>query len=150
MLSLAVRRVQADAGSTSTRPGNGEDLRPRPLSERKAKLARLLARARAGIALNGHTEEDGAVVFRHACMMGLEGAVSKRLGRALDQPDHLVVVVGDLLCFRFELPGALVLLPKALQCCVTTPIRLTTCNHICRKSVGYHRQLANYARSARR
>jgi hypothetical protein len=62
MLSLAVRRVQADAGSPSTRPGNGEDLRPRPLSERKVKLARLLARARAGIALNGHTEEDGAVV----------------------------------------------------------------------------------------
>jgi bifunctional non-homologous end joining protein LigD len=27
-----------------------------------------------------HTDEDGAVVFRHACKMGLEGIVSKRLG----------------------------------------------------------------------
>jgi bifunctional non-homologous end joining protein LigD len=58
---------------------NGEDLRPLPLGERKTKLARLLARAPVGIALNEHTDEDGAVVFRHACKMGLEGVVSKRL-----------------------------------------------------------------------
>jgi bifunctional non-homologous end joining protein LigD len=58
---------------------NGKDLRPMPLSERRAKLARLLARAPAGIVFNGHTDEDGAVVFRHACKMGLEGIVSKRL-----------------------------------------------------------------------
>jgi bifunctional non-homologous end joining protein LigD len=31
---------------------DGDDLRPRPLSKRKAKLARLLAGARGGIALN--------------------------------------------------------------------------------------------------
>ena len=58
---------------------NGKDLRPMPLSERRAKLARLLARAPAGIVFNEHTEEDGAVVFRHACKLGLEGIVSKRL-----------------------------------------------------------------------
>jgi bifunctional non-homologous end joining protein LigD len=58
---------------------NDADLRPLPLGERKAKLAKLLARAPAGIAFNEHTEEDGAVVFRHSCMMGLEGIVSKRL-----------------------------------------------------------------------
>jgi bifunctional non-homologous end joining protein LigD len=58
---------------------NGEDLRPLPLGERKAKLARLLARAPAGIVHNEHTEEDGAVVFRHACKLGFEGIVSKRL-----------------------------------------------------------------------
>jgi bifunctional non-homologous end joining protein LigD len=58
---------------------NGEDLRALPLGERKAKLARLLARAPAGIAFNAHTDEDGATVFRHACKMGLEGIVSKRL-----------------------------------------------------------------------
>jgi bifunctional non-homologous end joining protein LigD len=59
---------------------NGEDMRPLPLSERKAKLAKLLARAPVGIVFNEHTEEDGATVFRHACMMDLEGIASKRLG----------------------------------------------------------------------
>ena len=28
---------------------------------------------------NEHTDEDGATVFEHACKMGLEGIVSKRL-----------------------------------------------------------------------
>jgi ATP-dependent DNA ligase len=53
-----------------------------PLGDRKAKLAKLaklLARAPVGIVFNEHTDEDGAVVFRHACKMGLEGIVSKRL-----------------------------------------------------------------------
>jgi bifunctional non-homologous end joining protein LigD len=59
---------------------DGEDLRPRPLSDRKARLARLLARVPAGIEFNEHTDEDGATVFRHACKIGLEGIVSKRLG----------------------------------------------------------------------
>jgi bifunctional non-homologous end joining protein LigD len=58
---------------------NGKDLRPLPLGDRKAKLAQLLARARAGITYNEHADEDGAVVFRHARMLGLEGIVSKRL-----------------------------------------------------------------------
>jgi bifunctional non-homologous end joining protein LigD len=58
---------------------DGEDLRPLPLGKRKARLARLLARVSAGIALNDHTDDDGAAVFRHACTLGLEGIVSKRL-----------------------------------------------------------------------
>jgi bifunctional non-homologous end joining protein LigD len=58
---------------------NGEDLRPLPFEKRKAKLARLLARINVGIALNEHTQADGATVFRQACAMGLEGIVSKRL-----------------------------------------------------------------------
>jgi bifunctional non-homologous end joining protein LigD len=58
---------------------NGKDLQPLTLGERKAKLVRLLARAPARIAFNEHTDEDGAVVFRHACKLGLEGIVSKRL-----------------------------------------------------------------------
>jgi bifunctional non-homologous end joining protein LigD len=58
---------------------DGEDLRSLPLGQRKNRLARLLARVRAGIAINEHTDEDGAVVFAHACRMGLEGIVSKRL-----------------------------------------------------------------------
>jgi bifunctional non-homologous end joining protein LigD len=51
---------------------NGEDLRPLPLEKRKARLARLLARTNVGIALNEHTEADGATVFRQACAMGLD------------------------------------------------------------------------------
>jgi bifunctional non-homologous end joining protein LigD len=58
---------------------DGEDLRPLPLGKRKDRLARLLARVRVGIALNQHTDDNGAVVFLHACKMGLEGIVSKRL-----------------------------------------------------------------------
>ena len=58
---------------------NGEDLRPLPLGERKAWLARLLAGSTAGIVFNEHTDDDGAIVFKQACAMGLEGIVSKRL-----------------------------------------------------------------------
>jgi ATP-dependent DNA ligase len=54
-------------------------LRPRPLGDRKARLARLLTRALAGIVYNEYTDEDGATVFRHACKLGFEGIVSKRL-----------------------------------------------------------------------
>jgi bifunctional non-homologous end joining protein LigD len=61
---------------------NGKDLRPLALGDRKAKLARLLGRAPAAILFNEDTDEDGAVVFRHACKLGLEGIVSKRLGSA--------------------------------------------------------------------
>ena len=38
-----------------------------------------LTRAPTGIIYNEHTDEDGATVFRHACKLGLEGIVSKRL-----------------------------------------------------------------------
>jgi bifunctional non-homologous end joining protein LigD len=58
---------------------DGEDLRPLPLGKRKPRLARLLARVRVGIAINEHTDENGAMVFLHACKLGLEGIVSKRL-----------------------------------------------------------------------
>jgi ATP-dependent DNA ligase len=34
----------------------------------------------AGLLLNEHIDEAGDVVFRHACKLGLEGIVSKRLG----------------------------------------------------------------------
>jgi bifunctional non-homologous end joining protein LigD len=57
---------------------NGDDLRRDPLQVRKATLASIVAKARAGIRLNEHIEGDGPVVFAHACKMGLEGIVSKR------------------------------------------------------------------------
>ena len=58
---------------------DGEDLRPRPLGERKARLAKLVGRSDRGIVYNEHTDEDGSTVFRHACKLRLEGIVSKRL-----------------------------------------------------------------------
>jgi bifunctional non-homologous end joining protein LigD len=51
------------------------------LAARKAELARLLARAAAGLAFNEHIEADGATLFHCACKMGLEGIVSKRLDK---------------------------------------------------------------------
>jgi bifunctional non-homologous end joining protein LigD len=57
---------------------DGEDMRRDPLSVRKATLASLLAHAASGLRLNEHIEADGPDVFHHACMMGLEGIVSKR------------------------------------------------------------------------
>jgi bifunctional non-homologous end joining protein LigD len=56
---------------------DGEDWRPRPLEERKAKLAKLLAKAPAGIQYTEHLEDDGAAIFAHACKLGAEGIVSK-------------------------------------------------------------------------
>ena len=60
---------------------DGEDLRRRPLVARKAVLARLLRGAPAGVALNAHYEAAGAIVYQHACVLGCESIVSKRLGR---------------------------------------------------------------------
>jgi ATP-dependent DNA ligase len=58
---------------------NGDDLRGDPLAARKATLLDLLARAAPGIRFNEHLdEEDGPLVFEHACKLGLEGIVSKR------------------------------------------------------------------------
>jgi bifunctional non-homologous end joining protein LigD len=59
---------------------DGEDLRPKPIEERKALLAKLLRGSHSSIAFNEHFEEDGAIVFREACKLGCEGIVSKRLG----------------------------------------------------------------------
>jgi bifunctional non-homologous end joining protein LigD len=58
---------------------NGNDLRRDPLNVRKATLASVLARAAPGLRFNEHLdEEDGPLVFAHACKLGLEGIVSKR------------------------------------------------------------------------
>ncbi len=58
---------------------DGDDLRRLPLSERKAKLRKLLSRAGGGIQYVWHVEADGAESFEAACGLGLEGIVSKRL-----------------------------------------------------------------------
>jgi bifunctional non-homologous end joining protein LigD len=58
---------------------DGQDLRAPPLGDRKKRLARLLGRRRLGIVLSEHTAEDGALIFKQACKLGLEGVGSKRL-----------------------------------------------------------------------
>lgn len=58
---------------------NGEDLRSLPLHLRKNSLARMLARRVDGIILADFEQGGiGPDLFRHACLMGLEGLVSKR------------------------------------------------------------------------
>jgi ATP-dependent DNA ligase len=58
---------------------DGDDLRARPFLERKAALARLLRDTEAGILVNEHIAEDGPRVFAHACRLGAEGIVSKKI-----------------------------------------------------------------------
>jgi bifunctional non-homologous end joining protein LigD len=58
---------------------DGDDLRRRPLSERKAALRKLLRRSKGGIQYVEHVEGDGAEMFAAVCKLGLEGVVSKRL-----------------------------------------------------------------------
>ncbi|MGX9432309.1 MULTISPECIES: ATP-dependent DNA ligase [Bradyrhizobium] len=63
--------------------GDGDDFRRLPLSMRKTNLTRLLARRTEGIhAAPYELGEIGPDLFRHACLMGLEGMVSKHSGRA--------------------------------------------------------------------
>ena len=69
-----------------------DDLRPLPLSMRKAILARLLHRRPDGIFTGSFEQgEIGPELFRHACLMGLEGfrfearryrAVGERSGKS--------------------------------------------------------------------
>ena len=59
---------------------DGEDLRHKPIEERKGTLAKLLSHPHEGIAFNEHYTGDGAITFKHACALGCEGIVSKRLG----------------------------------------------------------------------
>jgi hypothetical protein len=68
----------------------GEDLRRTPIEQRKRKLAKLVRGPHPGIVLNEVFEGDGDILFQHACKLGCEGIVSKRLGSlrpfaALDQ-----------------------------------------------------------------
>ena len=60
---------------------DGEDLRNLPFLDRKAELARLLRDTEAGILFDEHVAEDCPIVFEHACRLGAEGFVSKRVDR---------------------------------------------------------------------
>jgi bifunctional non-homologous end joining protein LigD len=58
---------------------DGRDLTKEPLVARKDALRRLLkGNSKSGpIRYAGHFDEDGPVIFKHACQMNLEGIVSK-------------------------------------------------------------------------
>jgi bifunctional non-homologous end joining protein LigD len=73
---------------------DGRDLRREPIEVRKAELARILEFSTGkprhalgaaplhhpGLQLCEHIEQPGDVVFGHACKLGCEGIVSKRVG----------------------------------------------------------------------
>jgi len=59
---------------------DGKNLRREPLERRRVLLMRLLAEVSVGLQVNDHIAAAGDVVFRHACQLGLEGIVSKRIG----------------------------------------------------------------------
>ena len=97
---------------------DGEDLRGLPLSMRKASLSRLLARRVDGIFLSDFEQgEIGPDLFRHACLMGLEGIVSKHRDRpfsALGQSQepqvsrnaarygHVLLTMGTISNYRLD------------------------------------------------
>jgi DNA ligase D len=58
---------------------DGEDLRRLPLIERRERLGTLLPKdPRRQIQFSDHYEGQGAVLFKQACALGLEGIISKR------------------------------------------------------------------------
>ena len=59
---------------------DGRELAGKPIEIRKAELARLLRDAGAGLQICEHVNHPGDVIFAHACKLGCEGIVSKRLG----------------------------------------------------------------------
>jgi len=62
---------------------DGRDLRLEPLTTRRRLLARLIRKPRWELVLNALFEQDGPLVFEHACLLGCEGIVSKAQGLAL-------------------------------------------------------------------
>jgi len=56
---------------------DGHDLRPLPLTARKAALEKLLGKRREALRFSESLTEPGPSLFDHACAMGLEGIVSK-------------------------------------------------------------------------
>jgi bifunctional non-homologous end joining protein LigD len=57
---------------------DGLDLRPLPLVDRKARLARVLKGRRGRLRYSEHFDVPGRRVFARACRLGLEGIIAKR------------------------------------------------------------------------
>jgi ATP-dependent DNA ligase len=66
---------------------DGSDLRKLPIETRKATLASLL-RKPGVLRLSEHISAEGPEVFAHACRLGAEGIVSKRLGSPYRSGPH--------------------------------------------------------------
>ena len=58
---------------------DGEDLRTRPLLERKSRLKALLSGAPQQLQYVEHMQGDSRLIVEHACKLGLEGIVSKQV-----------------------------------------------------------------------
>ena len=61
---------------------------PLPLADRKAGLAGLLERREGAIRYSEHQVGQGPAFHRHACALGLEGIVSKRLNAGYSPGDR--------------------------------------------------------------
>ena len=60
---------------------DGEDLRERPLAERRERLSRLLGDPAPGpLVFSGELAGDGSSLLREACGLGLAGLIAKRRG----------------------------------------------------------------------
>ena len=58
---------------------DGFDLRAAPLIDRKRVLAKLIRDVGTPILYSDHLEEKGETMYEHACKIGLEGVISKRM-----------------------------------------------------------------------
>jgi len=67
---------------------DGRNLMPLPLAGRKAGLAGLLERREDAIRYSEHQVGQGPALHRHACKLGLEGIVSKRLDAGYSPDDR--------------------------------------------------------------
>ncbi len=63
---------------------DGQDLRPAALEARKHALAQLVGTGEGPLRLSESFDDEGPVLHRHACELGLEGIISKRR----DAPYH--------------------------------------------------------------
>ena len=115
-----LRRPADVAAASVTRPATlfafdllavaGLDLRPLPLSERKAILAALVPRLGA-LRFADHLETEGEALFREATARGLEGVVAKRAaspyraGRSADWRKVRAARTADLAVVGFTAPA---------------------------------------------
>jgi bifunctional non-homologous end joining protein LigD len=67
---------------------DGQDHRARPLLERKALLAKLLARTDQGILYNDHTWPKAAMLYSPMPALGAAGIVSKRIDSSLPRANQ--------------------------------------------------------------
>lgn len=90
---------------------DGVDIRRNPIEERKRDLAKLLGGATgAGIMFCDHMEGDAGAIFTHACKLGYEGIVCKRVGslyRSGRSMDWLKLKNPDSAAVRRERKGTL-------------------------------------------